>query len=688
MKFDIIPRVLVLAAILLLTSLGQANAQSSATYEIVWATFDGGGSESSVGNNSLLGSVASPAGTSSGASVQMVGGYVSGAATDATAVLSVGDALVDTSQPLIVPVTLNTNGSSISSVAFTLKHDVNCFVFDNVDSEPDGIPDNVTLLAPSADFQLGADTAAQGVDEVRVVVSPKANDPLPLLSDGDIASVTLDPIPGCSIAGVSLIDLSAGNDNGQSSLIESSVPAILTFNQPPVAYDDDISADEDNGATGSVFADNGNGADYDPDGDPFTVSAVDGIGANVGVQSNTFGFNVPFTLNSDGSFSYIPGSLLDYLSEGETANDSFSYEITDGLLGGGPAAVNVTVDGVNDTPSATIDNLPQDGAIQLTPGELFAFSGTHSDVDQSDLHDVTVFWGDSEPDYTSTGLNPLPSNNVSTDHTYAAPGLYDLTFTATDNRTLNNTATDTEKVAVGSRGDCNGDTTIDAGDLPAWVLEFFDSDDNADWLQTVLTPIAGQFPGNPIGCDTNANTNIDVPDLVCTIKKVLVGAGEACTVSAASVGGQARLTLPDTVSGATGETVQVPVTLESGGNDIAAAVFSIDLAGMSFDAADGNGDGLPDALALAGDNAQAVVHYDARDEGGELDMAIYTMDLTALADGEILTISLQVNGDVPSAAFSAEVPVSLGSTSGASIPVDADPLANKVHELYLPTLSK
>ena len=424
----------------------------------------------------------------------------------------------------------------------------------------------------------------------------------------------------------------------------------------PSRQDDDISADEDNVVNGDLFADNGYGVDSDPDGDIFTVSAVDGNASNVGVQINTIS-SVPVTINGDGSFTYDPTGVLDYLSEGDTVADSLSYEITDGLLGSNIASVNITVDGVNDAPEASIDNIVTDGAIQLTLYDFpFDFLGTHSDIDENDTHDVTIDWGDGLPDNTFTGLNPIPSSQVNALHTYAIPGLFDLSFTADDGRSVNNTAVATVKVAVGNRGDCNGDAVIDAGDLPAWVLEFFDGDDNLDWLAAVNTPLAGSvFAGNPMGCDTNANTDIDVPDLVCTIKKVLTGEGAACSVVAAAAGEQqATLTLPRADQRASGTIVEAPIALQSNGHEIAAAVFSIDLTGLVFDPSDGDGDGVPDALAVRAEDMQVVTNYNPSDDGGELDVAVFSMQLNALPDGELVTVALQVTDESPGASFSAE----------------------------------
>jgi len=60
-------------------------------------------------------------------------------------------------------------------------------------------------------------------------------------------------------------------------------------------------------------------------------------------------------------------------------------------------------------------------------------------------------------------------------------------------------------------GDCNADTTVDAGDLSALRLEIFDGD-----ASTSNASLNGSFEGHPLGCDANDDRAIDAGDLSCT----------------------------------------------------------------------------------------------------------------------------------------------------------------------------
>ncbi len=97
---------------------------------------------------------------------------------------------------------------------------------------------------------------------------------------------------------------------------------------------------------GNVFANNGSGVDNDPDGGAFLVTAVSGgtLGTQLTLPSGAL-----LTVNADGTFSYDPNHLFDYLptpgsgASNLTITDTFSYTIT----GGDTATVTVTVSGVD-----------------------------------------------------------------------------------------------------------------------------------------------------------------------------------------------------------------------------------------------------------------------------------------------------------------------------------------------------
>ena len=124
--------------------------------------------------------------------------------------------------------------------------------------------------------------------------------------------------------------------------------------QRPDAGDDSFDTDAATTVNGNVLDDSGGGADTDPDGDPLTVTAVNGDETAIGSQV-TLASGALLTLNADGTFDYDPNSAFDGLTPGQSATDSFTYVVRDdtGNPGQGlprEASVTITVDAVNNAP--------------------------------------------------------------------------------------------------------------------------------------------------------------------------------------------------------------------------------------------------------------------------------------------------------------------------------------------------
>ncbi len=142
--------------------------------------------------------------------------------------------------------------------------------------------------------------------------------------------------------------------NGSSAVTFANITITDAVNFAPDAVDDALAATEDASLNGNLFSDNGSGADSDPEGDAFTVTQVNGVAANVGTQI-TLASGALLTVNPDGSYDYDPNMQFDNLAAGATANDSFTYQISDGNGGFDTATVTITIDGINDAPIAQDD---------------------------------------------------------------------------------------------------------------------------------------------------------------------------------------------------------------------------------------------------------------------------------------------------------------------------------------------
>ncbi|HEY5720982.1 MAG TPA: Ig-like domain-containing protein [Allosphingosinicella sp.] len=111
-------------------------------------------------------------------------------------------------------------------------------------------------------------------------------------------------------------------------------------NDAPVANDDTAITNEDSGGvSGNVLTN-----DTDIDGETLTVAAP-------GTYVGTYG---TLTIAANGSYTYTPGAGAQGLDVGETAQDVFTYNATDGTTSDS-ATLTVTVTGLNDAPVANDD---------------------------------------------------------------------------------------------------------------------------------------------------------------------------------------------------------------------------------------------------------------------------------------------------------------------------------------------
>jgi VCBS repeat-containing protein len=140
-------------------------------------------------------------------------------------------------------------------------------------------------------------------------------------------------------------------------------------NQAPVLADDSFALQEGDITFGDLFADNGAGVDSDPEGDALTLVSINGDEDGQVVLDS----GVVVDFNADGTFTYDASNAFAELFDGETAQDSFVYAVTDGQGNTSTARATFDIAGVGTPPPAptTVDidfesGLSEDG---------FAFEG-------------------------------------------------------------------------------------------------------------------------------------------------------------------------------------------------------------------------------------------------------------------------------------------------------------------------
>ncbi|WP_417525568.1 beta strand repeat-containing protein, partial [Marinovum sp.] len=268
------------------------------------------------------------------------------------------------------------------------------FFIDGQNDAPDAVDDTFAAsdLTPTSGDVLVNDTDVDAPDVLTVteVNGTAANVGTQFaLPSGALltlnANGTFDYDPNGAVTGQPTDTFTYSISDG---LAEDSATVTLNIaqsNQPPVAQDDAIAADEDTGASGSLLVDNGSGADSDPNGDPLTVSQVNGAIANVGNPLTLTGGGI-VTVNTDGTFSFDTDGQYENLQVGETATETFTYTIQDGNGGSDQATVTMTINGVNDPVVAVNDTATTDE--DTSTGGSVLTNDTDADLDTLSVSEV------------------------------------------------------------------------------------------------------------------------------------------------------------------------------------------------------------------------------------------------------------------------------------------------------------
>ena len=156
-----------------------------------------------------------------------------------------------------------------------------------------------------------------------------------LSTSGSFTYVSAAGFSGVDWVDYTLVDAMFGTDIGRVTFTVTDTPA---GNDSPVAMDDTFTGGEDSQTTGNVLADNGNGADTDPNGDTLTV-------VNRTLYTQQGGI---VSILADGTFTYTPRANY-------TGPDSFTYTIKDPFGASDSGTVTINLTAVNDAPMSIDD---------------------------------------------------------------------------------------------------------------------------------------------------------------------------------------------------------------------------------------------------------------------------------------------------------------------------------------------
>jgi len=161
-------------------------------------------------------------------------------------------------------------------------------------------------------------------------------------------------------------------------------------NDPPIAYDDYYSTNED--TTLTITAPGILTNDIDPENDPLTADQLTDVS------------NGTLDLNSNGGFTYTPDNNY-------YGTDTFTYRAYDGTEYSNTATVTITINSVNDPPNTPSNPNPSNGATNVPTNKILSWTG--GDPEGNDVT-YDVYLGDYSP--------PPKVVSNQTETTYDPPG--------------------------------------------------------------------------------------------------------------------------------------------------------------------------------------------------------------------------------------------------------------------------
>jgi VCBS repeat-containing protein len=282
--------------------------------------------------------------------------------------------------------TLNPNGGFVYT-PFANYSGPDSFVYHATDGTSESADTTVVLSVTNVN---DAPTAtADGGGSYSVSEDGALSVPAPggvLANDGDVDG---DPLTAILVSGPShgtltlnpdgsFVYTPTANYNGPDSFVYRASDGTLQSGATTVTLNVTAVADPPtagNDGVGGTFATNEDGTltvpapgvlgnDVDPDGDPLTASLVNGPAHGT------------LTFNADGSFVYTPDANY-------AGSDSFTYTVSDGTHTSAPATVTLTVNPVNDPPTAVANTYALGEDHTLSVPASSGLLTNDSDVDPS-----------------------------------------------------------------------------------------------------------------------------------------------------------------------------------------------------------------------------------------------------------------------------------------------------------------
>jgi DNA/RNA endonuclease G (NUC1)/predicted extracellular nuclease len=395
--------------------------------------------------------------------------------------------------------TFRANDGSVHSNTSTVTIGVSK-VNDSPSAAGDGksTPEDTSLVFPSSDLTAN-DSAGPANESAQVLTVTSVTGGADTHGSVGLASGTVTYMPDANYSGpasftYTVCDDGTTNGSPDSKCATATVSVdVQPINDNPVAVNDSASTNEDNSVTVDVVAN-----DTDVDGDSLSLASV-GSAAH-------------------GAVSIVSGKAVYAPAANYNGSDSFGYVVSDGHGGQANGVVSVTINPVNDSPTAnsqsvnTNSNTPV--VITLTGSDVETPSGSLT---------YTVTSGPSHGSLSGTGANRTYTPGLN----YSGPDSFQ--FTVTDNGdgsspaltssagTVSITVNDT----VGPTVTLNGNSislwppnhnyhTVNVSDLVASASDNFDPHVNLN--SVVITQVTSDEIENGNGDGNTMNDIVIAPD--------------------------------------------------------------------------------------------------------------------------------------------------------------------------------
>ncbi|MCA9198923.1 MAG: tandem-95 repeat protein [Planctomycetales bacterium] len=291
----------------------------------------------------------------------------------------------------------------------------------------------VDLTSNDTDVDIGDDVQIESVDISgtlgTVVLNPDGdsisyspNEQFDYLSANDVATDSFT------------YTITDGNGGTATATVTLSIHG---KNSAPNANDDLLDVSEDGPSVNLNLTAN----DSDPDlTDSLTIEYVE----------TTFTLGT-VTLNPDGvSINYDPNGQFEWLAVGESTSGVLTYTATDGNGLYDTATVTININGQNDNPTVTQLVSSNDDLNNGSPDGNVLIEGMFQDLDLTDMHSVTVDWGDGSAIETIAAADINQADDwFAAEHDYATGGIFTITVTIDDFEGGVGTATTTAVVQGG-----------------------------------------------------------------------------------------------------------------------------------------------------------------------------------------------------------------------------------------------